>query len=100
MEYLCVIIRWFDRGGDGPDTDTGMWMGNAQDISIIHIDTIYCAAQLIPIYVSHHIDPASVKPNKSYNKFYSYYVNKFTDHHPFEIASQPQVMACEVVRLT
>ena len=77
-----------------------MWMGNAQDISIIHIDTIYCAAQLIPIYVSHHIDPASVKPNESYDKFYSYYVNKFTDHHPFEIASQPQVMAREVVQLT
>ena len=90
MEYPCVIICWFDHVGDGPDTNTGMWVVrtcNAQDIAIIHINTIYHAAQLIPIYASHQIDPASVKPNESYNKFCSCYVNKFADHHAFEIAS-------------
>ncbi|KAI6009055.1 hypothetical protein EDC04DRAFT_2581777, partial [Pisolithus marmoratus] len=49
-EYPCVIIHWFDH--DGPN-NTGMWvihMCNAQDIAIIHINTIYCAAQLIPVY--------------------------------------------------
>ncbi|KAI5982895.1 hypothetical protein F5J12DRAFT_788021 [Pisolithus orientalis] len=54
MEYPCMIICWFDHVGDGPDTNTGMWIVrtcNAQDITIIHIDTIYCAAQLIPIYL-------------------------------------------------
>ncbi|KAI6144676.1 hypothetical protein BKA82DRAFT_4330895 [Pisolithus tinctorius] len=71
-EYPCVIIHWFSCVGDGPDTNTGMWivrMHNAQDITIIHIDTIYRTAQLIPIY------------------FYYYYVNRFADHHVFEIAS-------------
>ncbi|KAI6002514.1 hypothetical protein EDC04DRAFT_2871876 [Pisolithus marmoratus] len=88
-EYPCVIICWFDCVGDGPDPNTGMWKvctHNAQDISIIHLDTVYCAAQLIPIYASHEsVDPASVKPNQSYDKFHTFYVNKFADHHAFEI---------------
>ena len=89
-EYPCAVIQWFDRVGDGPHTDMGMWMvrtRNAQDIAIIHLDSIYHAAQLIPIYVSHQVDPASIKPNESYNMFHSFYVNKFADHHAFEIAS-------------
>ncbi|KAI5992849.1 hypothetical protein EDC04DRAFT_2872713 [Pisolithus marmoratus] len=89
-EYPCAVICWFDCVGDGPN-NTGMWVVhtcNAQDIAIIHIDTIYCAAQLIPVYASQHgIDPASIKPNESYNKFQFYYVNKFADHHAFEIVS-------------
>ncbi|KAI6042368.1 hypothetical protein EDC04DRAFT_2866821 [Pisolithus marmoratus] len=89
-EYPCAVICWFDHVGDGPN-NTGMWvvhMCNAQDIAIIHIDTIYHAAQLIPVYASQHgIDPASIKPNESYNKFQFYYVNKFADHHAFKIVS-------------
>ncbi|KAI6008460.1 hypothetical protein EDC04DRAFT_2871492 [Pisolithus marmoratus] len=88
--YPCVVICWFDHVGDGPN-NTGMWvvhMCNAQDIAIIHIDTIYHAAQLIPVYASQHgIDPASIKPNESYDKSQFYYVNKFADHHVFEIVS-------------
>ncbi|KAI6045356.1 hypothetical protein EDC04DRAFT_2865429 [Pisolithus marmoratus] len=90
MEYPCAVICWFDHVGDGPN-NTGMWvvhMCNAQDIAIIHINTIYHAAQLIPVYASQHgIDPVSIKPNESYNKFQFYYVNKFADHHAFEIVS-------------
>ncbi|KAI5992619.1 hypothetical protein EDC04DRAFT_3126973 [Pisolithus marmoratus] len=89
-EYPCVVICWFDRVGDGPN-NTGMWVVhtcNAQDIAIIHIDTIYHAAQLIPVYASQRgIDPASIKPNESYDKFQFYYVNKFADHHALEIVS-------------
>ncbi|KAI6043751.1 hypothetical protein EDC04DRAFT_2866238 [Pisolithus marmoratus] len=89
-EYPCVVICWFDCVGDGPN-NTGMWVVctcNAQDIAIIHIDTIYRAAQLIPVYASQHgIDPVSIKPNESYDKFQFYYVNKFADHHAFEIVS-------------
>ena len=88
-EYPCAIIRWFDRVGDGPDPNTGMWKvhtRNAPDIAIIHLDTIYRTAQLIPIYWTQDIDPASIKPTQSYNKFHTFYVNKFADHHAFEIA--------------
>ena len=59
---------------------------NAQDIAIIHLNTIYHTAQLISIYWTQDIDPESVKPTQSYNKLHTFYVNKFADHHAFEIA--------------
>ncbi|KAI5998467.1 hypothetical protein EDC04DRAFT_2584686 [Pisolithus marmoratus] len=66
MEYPCAIIRWFDHVGDGPN-NTGMWVVRTRN--------------------AQGLDPASIKPNESYDKFQFYYVNKFADHHAFEIAS-------------
>ncbi|KAG1888701.1 hypothetical protein F4604DRAFT_1877237 [Suillus subluteus] len=74
--FPCAIVRWFDVIGDSPDEDTGTWMvrpaygaNRAPLHSIIHVETIYHAAHLIPIYGM------------------PYYVNKYVDHHAFEIAS-------------
>ncbi|KAI6046556.1 hypothetical protein EDC04DRAFT_2558003 [Pisolithus marmoratus] len=89
-DYPCAIICWFDHVRDVPDADTGMWIvhvHNPKNIAIIHINTIYHTAQLIPIYAAHHINPGSVKPHESYDKYQSFYVNKFADHHAFKIAS-------------
>ncbi|KAI6147387.1 hypothetical protein BKA82DRAFT_35341, partial [Pisolithus tinctorius] len=91
--YPCAVIRWFDCMGDGPDVATGMWIvcpsynaRNVPHIAIIHIDAIYRAAHLIPIYATHNINTRDIKPHDSYDTFNSFYVNKFTDHHAFEIA--------------
>ena len=91
--YPCTIIHWFDRVGDSPDTDTGMWIVrpgyracNDKNIAIIHIDAIYRAVHLIPIYSAHNINPKDIKPHHSYDVFSSFYVNKFVDHHTFELA--------------
>ncbi|KAI6141212.1 hypothetical protein BKA82DRAFT_4331739 [Pisolithus tinctorius] len=91
--YLCAVVRWFDHMGDGPDVATGMWIVcpsynacNIPHIAIIHIDTIYRAAHLIPIYAAHNINTRDIKPHDSYDTFNSFYVNKFADHHAFEIA--------------
>ncbi|KAH7886493.1 hypothetical protein F5I97DRAFT_1807934, partial [Phlebopus sp. FC_14] len=57
----------FDTMGDGPDDHTRIWMvclvlrtNHTSDIAVIHIDTIYRAAHLIPIY-DHHTAPLDVK---------------------------------------
>ncbi|KAI6144294.1 hypothetical protein BKA82DRAFT_169355 [Pisolithus tinctorius] len=91
--YPCTVIRWFNCMGDGPDVATGMWIvrpsynaHNVPHIAIIHINVIYRAAHLIPIYAAHNINTRDIKPHDSYNMFNSFYVNKFTDHHAFEIA--------------
>ncbi|KAG1717847.1 uncharacterized protein EDB91DRAFT_1241042 [Suillus paluster] len=91
--FPCAIVRWFDVIGDSPDEDTGMWMvcpaystNHAPLHSIIHVDTIYRAAHLIPIYGRHFLPP-NVNLHVSYDSFWAYYVNKFIDHHAFEIAS-------------
>ncbi|KAG1867516.1 hypothetical protein C8R48DRAFT_599508 [Suillus tomentosus] len=49
------------------------------NISIIHIDCIFCAAHLIPVYGANFIAHGT-------NLHDSYYVNKYAYHHAFEIA--------------
>ncbi|KAF8545890.1 hypothetical protein OG21DRAFT_1428431, partial [Imleria badia] len=53
---------------------------------VIHVDAIYCAAHLIPVYRTQEIPP-EIGPHHSYDIFHSYYVNKYVDHHAFELAS-------------
>ncbi|KIK78811.1 hypothetical protein PAXRUDRAFT_162976 [Paxillus rubicundulus Ve08.2h10] len=51
--YPCAVVHWFDCISDEPDKDTGMWVVRPQcqaNISIIHTNTIYRAAHLIPVY--------------------------------------------------
>ncbi|KAG1846007.1 hypothetical protein C8R48DRAFT_750689 [Suillus tomentosus] len=91
--YPCTLIQWFEKIGDCPDEDTGMWMvapsfheDSSRDLAVIHIETVFRAAHLIPIYGSEYIPP-SLKFYQSLDTFGSFYVNKYADHHVFEIAS-------------
>ncbi|KAI6141331.1 hypothetical protein BKA82DRAFT_4018909 [Pisolithus tinctorius] len=91
--HPCAVVCWFNRMGDGPDKATGMWIicpsynaHNVPHIAIIHINVIYHAAHLIPVYAAHNINTRDIKPHDSYDTFNSFYVNKFADHHAFEIA--------------
>jgi hypothetical protein len=61
--------------------EDGSW-----NLAVIHIETVFCAAHLIPIYGSEYI-PHDLKFYHSIDCFRSFYVNKFADHHAFEIAS-------------
>ncbi|KAG2029452.1 hypothetical protein BDR03DRAFT_936837 [Suillus americanus] len=78
--------------GFNRDPDTGMYIvvpsttdDGTLDISIIHIDCIFRAAHLIPIYGTNSL-PRKITPHDSYNVFHAYYINKYADHHAFEIA--------------
>lgn len=90
--YPCAVVRWFNLS-DEPDEDTGMWIvrpgfntRGRPDISVIHVDAIYRAAHLIPVYGTQETPP-EIGPHHSYDVFRSYYVNRYADHHAFEIAS-------------
>ncbi|KAG1883958.1 hypothetical protein F4604DRAFT_1878811 [Suillus subluteus] len=85
------VVRWFNTIGDSPDEDTGMWMvqpahnaNNSPHISIIHINSIYRAAHLIPVYGTRPISPQH-QHHHTYDIFCTFYVNKYADHHAFEI---------------
>ena len=46
--YPCAVTRWFDKIGDRPDEDTGMWKDQPSTLPnrsphfvVIHIDAIY-----------------------------------------------------------
>ncbi|KAG1726712.1 uncharacterized protein EDB91DRAFT_1239616 [Suillus paluster] len=91
--YPCTLVHWFDKVGDCTDEDTGMWIvcpsvhdDDSPNLTVIHIDTVYRAAHLIPVYGSDFI-PNSLKYYHSYDAFRLFYVNKYADHHAFEIAS-------------
>jgi hypothetical protein len=90
--YPCAVVHWFDKISNAADEDTGMWVvrpgegaNNTAEHAIIHIDTIYRAAHLIPMYGTEFL-PQELKFYHSYDAFRAYYVNKYADHHAFEIA--------------
>ncbi|KAG1871546.1 hypothetical protein F4604DRAFT_1881168 [Suillus subluteus] len=91
--YPCIVVCWFDKASDGPDQDTRMWIvtplfdtDRSPSVGIIHIDSIYRAAHLIPIYGAQIIS-RDLKHYNSYDAFQAFYVDRFADHHGFEIMS-------------
>ncbi|KAG1846538.1 hypothetical protein F4604DRAFT_1884154 [Suillus subluteus] len=93
ITYLCAVVRWFNIIGDSPNEDTGMWMvrpacgtNNAPIYNIIHVDSIYHAAHLIPIYGRRFLH-RGINLHNSYDSFCTFYVNKYADHHAFELVS-------------
>ncbi|KAH7918492.1 hypothetical protein BV22DRAFT_1186404 [Leucogyrophana mollusca] len=90
--HPCAVVRWFDKVGDTADEDTGAWIARpgihedgSRNIAVIYIDTTYRAAHLIPIYGPEFV-PDDIKFYQSYDVFRTFYVNKYADHHAFEIA--------------
>ncbi|KAG1785541.1 uncharacterized protein HD556DRAFT_1249676 [Suillus plorans] len=91
VRYPCAVVRWFNRIGDTPDEDTGMWMvspsfnGNHAHYAVIHVEAIFRSAHLIPVYGTELL-PSLVKSHHVLDIFTLFYVNKYADHHAFEIA--------------
>ena len=70
-QYPCAVVHWFDHIGDSPDESTGMWIvrpgyqtRNVWNIAVVHINTIYHAAHLIPVYSAHSIDSRDFRPHQ------------------------------------
>ncbi|OAX33018.1 hypothetical protein K503DRAFT_794615 [Rhizopogon vinicolor AM-OR11-026] len=53
--------------------------------AVIHLDTIVCATHLIAVYGRDFL-PKHLSPTQSLDIFQAYYINKYIDHHEFEIA--------------
>lgn len=90
--YPCALVHWFRRVDEAPDEDTGMWIvkpevdEDGQNLAVVlHLDSVVRAAHLIGVYGTTKI-PRELSFADSLNVFSSYYVNKYADHHAFEIA--------------
>ena len=87
--HQCALVHWFSVSGEQPDSDNGMWVvmpdyfGHTHNLSVIHIDSIFCAAHLLPIF-----DPTPLPQTLNYTKtldlFCGFYVNKYIDYHAYE----------------
>jgi hypothetical protein len=92
IEYPCALVHWFSHVGDLPDVDTGMWVvkpdisdDGENLISIIHLDTIVRACHLIPLFGPQRVSRA-LSFTDTLDTFTHFYVNKYVDHHAFEVA--------------
>ncbi|RDX47386.1 hypothetical protein OH76DRAFT_1354246 [Lentinus brumalis] len=98
--YPCAVVRWFFRTDDEPDKDTGMWvvepafyrMGRSRrrypSLSVIHLNTIVRAAHLIGVSVGRPV-PLKLQSHDSLDHFPTFFVNKFIDHHAFDLLHCP-----------
>jgi len=78
---------------DSPSNNTGMWvvepevLDNGETLtSIIHLDTIVRASHLLLVFGSEHVSK-TLSFTDTLNTFNKFNVNKYIDHHAFEIAS-------------
>jgi hypothetical protein len=94
VKYPCALVHWFARVGDSQNDNTGMWVVDELDASnedgeppatILHLDTIVRAAHLLPVFGHEHV-PRTLSFTDTLDTFTSFYVNKYADHHAFEIA--------------
>ena len=92
-KYPCTLIQWFSTILEGPDEDTGMWIvqpdldaNGRWELEVVHVNCILRGAHLqIPVY-RHNCLPIDIRHTNSLDIFQAYYVNKYIDHHTFEIA--------------
>jgi hypothetical protein len=92
-QYPCALIHWFSHVGGSPNDNTGMWMvepdtsddDNEPITSIIHLNAIIQAAHLLPVF-GHDYILQTLSFTDTLNTFTRFYVNKYADHHAFEIA--------------
>ncbi|EIW82031.1 hypothetical protein CONPUDRAFT_152917 [Coniophora puteana RWD-64-598 SS2] len=90
--YRCALIHWFSQVRDVQDEDTGMYIvapdyndDGTSLLAVVPINSLVCAAHLIPFYGDKFI-PEGLKHYSSYNNFFGFYINRYADHHSFEIA--------------
>ncbi|EMD34567.1 hypothetical protein CERSUDRAFT_67025 [Gelatoporia subvermispora B] len=90
--YPCALVHWNEVVGNRPDKQTGMWLVQPEYLesdgspymSIIHLDMIERAAHLMPQFPIEDV-PVDLAYHQSLEKFNSFYVNHYIDHHAFDI---------------
>ena len=92
IEYPCALVRWFSCVAEPAETNTGMWVVEPEfaddgrhHTSVIHLDTIVRAAHLLPVFGEGFVTK-NLSFTDTLDKFPKFYVNKYADHHAFEIA--------------
>jgi hypothetical protein len=94
ISYPCALIQWFSVIGDEPEDETGLWMvepdvneDGQPNVAVIHVETIFRAAHLVPVYRTSNFVRRSLSMHKTLDEFKTFYVNKFVNHNAFKITS-------------
>ena len=87
--HQCALVHWFSVSGDQPDPDNGMWVvtpdyiGSSRSLAIIHIDSIFHATHILPIFDSTPL-PQTLDYATALNSFQGFYLNTYIDYHMHE----------------
>lgn len=91
--YPVALVEWFSYVGDSPDEDTGMWVVERETradglplVDFICVNTILRSCHLLPLYGNKTLS-RDITHDDSLDVFKTYYLNKYADHHSFEILS-------------
>ena len=90
VHYSCALVDWYSRVGNSPNENTGMWIvepvADTSRTTILHLNTIIRAAHLIPVFGGRRFVSRALSFRDTLDNFNRFYVNKYADHHSFEIA--------------
>ena len=92
ISYPCALVHWYSMSNN-PNPDTGLWAVQPElthqgmcHLSVIHVDSIVCGMHLLPKFLSDAPIYWEINYTNVLDLYTSYYVNKFINHHAFEIA--------------
>jgi len=92
VDYPCALVQWYSTSSE-PDLNTGLWVARPESTrqgtrhaSVIHLDSIVRGAHLLPKFLSDSPVYREINYMNVLDVFASFYVNKYIDHHAFEIA--------------
>lgn len=95
VEYPCTLVHWYTTVGNEPDSSTGLWVVEPEytqgqhprrNMGVIHLDSIIHGAHLLPRFPSNTRVYREINYTQTLDVYRSFYVNKYIDHHAFEIA--------------
>ncbi len=91
-DFPIALVWWYTLSDNAGCRDkvTGMWLiecefrGEEPHLVVVHVGSIYCAVHLIPFFRKEWV-PQGFSHNNTLDKYTKFYVNRFADHHSFEI---------------
>ena len=93
VDYSCALVNWLVRNSNDPDPDTGMWIVSLEQqngkptAQVIDVKTIARAAHLLPVFGPDPV-PTDVQYYNSLDRYQSFFVNTFVDHHSHETLTE------------
>ncbi|KAE9384731.1 hypothetical protein BT96DRAFT_1095978 [Gymnopus androsaceus JB14] len=92
----CAFVQWFAPTANGPDRETGMWMVVPEKLSngtpstaVVSLKAVVRGVHLIPDFGDTPI-PEDFDYTVSLDVFPSFFVNRYSDHHMYELLKAPQ----------
>lgn len=90
QEYQCALVQWYSFVDTEPDEDTGLWVvepdvldDDSPHLAVVHVDCIFRAAHLMPVTRTSQFVDRTITMHTSLDRFKSFYLNRFIDHHAF-----------------